>query len=64
MNDATLEPCFTTAEAAAALRLSIRHLYRLVKSKEIVALRSGRKYLIPRSAVAAYIERKTYGVGA
>jgi excisionase family DNA binding protein len=61
MADPSLE-YLTTEEAAATLRLSVRHLYRLIKAKQITALRSGRKYLVPRSAVAAYIERQTYGV--
>lgn len=61
MTERELESYLTTEEAAAALRLSQRHLYRLLKSKQIAAFKSGRKHLIPRSAILAYIHRQTYG---
>lgn len=52
---------YTPEEAAAILRLSKRHIYRLIHAGRIVALKSGHKWIIPQSAVQAYIARATYG---
>lgn len=41
----------TVPEAAAALGVSPRHLYDLVRSDEFPAVKLGRRIIIPRSAV-------------
>lgn len=59
MSEPALESYLTTDEAAGVLRLSVRHIYRLLTSKQLAALKSGRKHLIPKSAILAYIHRQT-----
>lgn len=46
----------TVAEVAETMRVSTMTVYRLVKSGELPAVRFGRSYRIPESAVAAVIE--------
>lgn len=45
----------TVAEVAEMMRVSTMTVYRLVKSGELPAVRFGRSYRIPESAVAAVI---------
>jgi len=46
----------TVAEVAGMMRVSTMTVYRLVKSGELPAVRFGRSYRIPESAVAAAVE--------
>ncbi len=46
----------TVAEVAELMRVSNMTVYRLVKSGELPAVRFGRSYRIPESAVAAAVE--------
>ncbi|MEZ2392010.1 helix-turn-helix domain-containing protein [bacterium RCC_150] len=46
----------TIAEVAAALRVSKMTVYRLVQAHAIQAVRFGRSYRVPESAVESYIE--------
>lgn len=46
----------TVAEVADMMRVSSMTVYRLVKSGELPAVRFGRSYRIPESAVAAAVE--------
>lgn len=46
----------TVAEVAETMRVSTMTVYRLVKSGELPAVRFGRSYRIPESAVAAAVE--------
>lgn len=46
------DPFFlTVAEAAAMLRISPRHLYRLVADETVPSVRFGWRVFIPRSAI-------------
>jgi excisionase family DNA binding protein len=44
-----LEPLYTVAEAAEALRISPRTVYRLIEAGEIGAVRIGKQWRIPRT---------------
>lgn len=46
----------TIAEVAQALRVSRMTVYRLVNSHAMHAVRFGRSYRVPESAVESYIE--------
>jgi excisionase family DNA binding protein len=46
----------TVAEVADMMRVSNMTVYRLVKSGELPAVRFGRSYRIPESAVAAAVQ--------
>jgi excisionase family DNA binding protein len=46
----------TVAEVADMMRVSTMTVYRLVKSGELPAVRFGRSYRIPESAVAAAVQ--------
>ena len=46
----------TVAEVAETMRVSTMTVYRLVKSGELPAVRFGRSYRIPETAVAAAVE--------
>lgn len=45
----------TVAEVAAAFRVSNISVYRLIEASELEAVRVGRSYRIPESAVRAYL---------
>lgn len=47
----------TIAEVAAFMRVSRMTVYRLVHSGELPAIRFGRSFRVPESAVAEAIER-------
>ncbi|MBC7441002.1 MAG: helix-turn-helix domain-containing protein [Ramlibacter sp.] len=47
----------TVAEVADMMRVSKMTVYRLVHSGELPAIRFGRSFRVPQSAVAAAIER-------
>jgi excisionase family DNA binding protein len=46
----------TVAEVAEMMRVSTMTVYRLVKSGELPAVRFGRSYRIPETAVEAAVE--------
>ena len=60
MTEAKTTVYLTPKEAAELLRLSRRHLYRLIKSGELVALRTGKKILIPESSIQLFLTNKTH----
>ncbi|TFC20021.1 DNA-binding protein [Cryobacterium algoritolerans] len=47
----------TVAEVAAMMRVSKMTVYRLVHSGELPAIRFGRSFRVPESAVSALIQR-------
>ncbi|MCU1597505.1 MAG: hypothetical protein QOK08_2040 [Actinomycetota bacterium] len=53
----------TVAEVAEMMRVSNMTVYRLVHSGELPAVRFGRSFRIPESAVAAVIETTISDVG-
>ena len=53
----------TVAEVAEMMRVSNMTVYRLVQSGKLPAVRFGRSYRIPESAVAAAIELPAAQVG-
>jgi excisionase family DNA binding protein len=53
----------TVAEVAEMMRVSNMTVYRLVQSGKLPAVRFGRSYRIPESAVAAAIELPDAEVG-
>ena len=63
MPERNLSTFLTVAEVAAAMRLSRATVYRLMKDHEIQAVRFGRTYRIPETAVADYIARAAFGNG-
>lgn len=57
MTAQTPSALMTVAEVALVMRLSKATVYRLVQAGEIPAVRFGRSYRVPKSAVSAYIAR-------
>lgn len=53
----------TVAEVAAIMRVSKMTVYRLVHSGELPAIRFGRSYRVPESAVADALQRPIADVG-
>jgi excisionase family DNA binding protein len=53
----------TVAEVAALMRVSKMTVYRLVHAGELPAVRFGRSYRVPQSAVTAAVERPIADVG-
>ncbi len=53
----------TVAEVAEMMRVSNMTVYRLVRSGELPAIRFGRSFRIPESAVEAAIETPASHVG-
>ncbi len=53
----------TVAEVAALMRVSKMTVYRLVHAGELPAVRFGRSYRVPESAVVAALERPISDVG-
>ncbi|ALJ21503.1 helix-turn-helix domain-containing protein [Microbacterium sp. No. 7] len=53
----------TVAEVAALMRVSKMTVYRLVHSGELPAVRFGRSYRVPETAVTAALERPAADVG-
>jgi excisionase family DNA binding protein len=56
---ADLPELVTTDEARLALRMSRRHLYRQIAAGRLQAVRRGvgRRVLLPRAAIAAYLRQ-------
>lgn len=52
----------TLREAAAALRLSERALYDLVRRREVPCARIGGRWLVPRATLAAWVAARIEGV--
>lgn len=53
----------TVAEVADIMRVSKMTVYRLVHAGELPAVRFGRSYRVPESAVSAVVERPIADVG-
>lgn len=53
-----IEKIYTLKEVADILRVSIRTIYRMIKSGELDAFRVRDEYRIRKSTVEAFIERK------
>ncbi|WP_309065852.1 helix-turn-helix domain-containing protein [Microbacterium sp.] len=53
----------TVAEVAELMRVSKMTVYRLVHSGELPAIRFGRSYRVPESAVAEAMQRPIADVG-
>ena len=53
----------TVAEVAEMMRVSNMTVYRLVHSGELPAVRFGRSFRIPESAVVTAIETPSFNVG-
>lgn len=53
----------TVAEVAELMRVSKMTVYRLVHAGELPAIRFGRSYRVPESAVAAALQRPVADVG-
>ena len=53
----------TVAEVAAVMRVSKMTVYRLVHSGELPAVRFGRSYRVPESAVTEALQRPVSDVG-
>jgi excisionase family DNA binding protein len=60
MTDFRTTVLLTPKEAAERLRLSRRHIYRLLKANEIIALRTGKKIVIPESSIQLFLTNKTH----
>lgn len=53
----------TVAEVATAMRVSKMTVYRLVHSGELEAVRVGRSFRVPESAVEDYLRKSYYQAG-
>jgi excisionase family DNA binding protein len=53
----------TVAEVAAAMRVSKMTVYRLVHSGELPAVRVGRSFRVPESAVDEYLRKSYFQAG-
>lgn len=46
----------TVPEVAVYLRCGVQVVYKMIREEEVPNLKRGRNFLIPRSAVASYIQ--------
>jgi excisionase family DNA binding protein len=53
----------TVAEVAAAMRVSKMTVYRLVHSGDLPAVRVGRSFRVPESAVSTYLRDSYFKAG-
>lgn len=60
LSDATF---LTVAEVATAMRVSKMTVYRLVHSGELPAVRVGRSFRVPESAVDEYLRKSFFRAG-
>jgi excisionase family DNA binding protein len=60
LSDATF---LTVAEVATAMRVSKMTVYRLVHSGELPAVRVGRSFRVPESAVDDYLRKSYFQAG-
>ena len=63
MSDISDVRFLTVAEVADLMRVSKMTVYRLVHSGELPAVRFGRSYRVPESAVAEAVQRPVSDVG-
>ena len=63
MSDLSNLRFLTVAEVAEMMRVSNMTVYRLVHAGELPAVRFGRSFRIPESAVLAAVERPASNVG-
>ncbi|WP_065571463.1 helix-turn-helix domain-containing protein [Microbacterium oleivorans] len=63
MSDISDVRFLTVAEVADLMRVSKMTVYRLVHSGELPAVRFGRSYRVPETAVAAALQRPIADVG-
>ena len=56
MRSPVVPVAYDVDEAAVALRLSRSALYELIRSGQIRSVKSGRRRLVPVSALAAYLD--------
>jgi len=54
---------FTVAEVAALMRVSKMSVYRLIHAGELEAVRFGRSFRVPESAVTAYLRDAFFETG-
>ena len=54
---------YTVAEVAAVMRVSKMSVYRLIHSGELEAVRFGRSFRVPESALNAYLARAYFDAG-
>ena len=60
MSDAAARPAFlTVAEVADAMRVSRMTVYRLVHAGEVPAIRVGKSFRVPASALEQYLAEAT-----
>ncbi|MGP7959621.1 helix-turn-helix domain-containing protein [Sanguibacter sp. A247] len=60
MTDAAARPAFlTVAEVADAMRVSRMTVYRLVHAGELPAIRVGKSFRVPASALEQYLAEAT-----
>lgn len=52
----------TTAQVAEALHISMNSVYRLLQTQELGCKRIGRKYIIPKACLIAYVQSARYTV--
>ncbi len=63
-DDQTMRPRFlTVAEVAAELRVSTMTVYRLIHSGEMQAVRVGRSYRVPETALDGFLAAQGISVG-
>jgi len=53
----------TVAEVAALMRVSKMSVYRLIHSGELEAVRFGRSFRVPETAVTAYLRESYFEAG-
>ncbi|HEU5483715.1 MAG TPA: helix-turn-helix domain-containing protein [Microlunatus sp.] len=54
---------YTVAEVAAVMRVSKMSVYRLIHSGELEAVRFGRSFRVPESAVKAFLDDSYFETG-
>ena len=54
---------YTVAEVASVMRVSKMSVYRLIHSGELEAVRFGRSFRVPESAVKAYLNDAYFETG-
>lgn len=54
---------YTVAEVASVMRVSKMSVYRLIHSGELEAVRFGRSFRVPESAVKAFLDEAYFETG-
>jgi len=52
----------TPAEVAQALHIGMNSVYRLLQTHELGSKKIGRKYIVPKACVIAYVQSARYTV--